>query len=106
MLIYLQKKDTSFYSELDYEAVTFEIPIFWKKNTFIRGEDDEWKEGFLHNEDFQSRGSKWWAFGKYFSHMATTFFSASSMCFIHFRMNIFVSWKQRSAARQIDIYSQ
>jgi len=31
MLIYLQKKDTSFYSELDYDAVTFEIPIFLKK---------------------------------------------------------------------------
>jgi len=41
MLIYLQKKDTSFfYSELDYDAVTFAIPIFLKK-IFSLEEDDE-----------------------------------------------------------------
>ena len=101
MLIYLQKKDTSFYSELDYDAVTFEIPIFLKKY-FHKEKMMSEKKGW-HNEDVlifcRVDQLTFWAFGKYFSHMATTFFSASSMCFIHFRMNIFVSWKQKSAFR-------
>ncbi len=42
MLIYLQKKDTSFfYSELDYDAVTFAIRVFLNKNILSLEEDDE-----------------------------------------------------------------